>query len=69
MMPVSTGRGHSIGFMTVPFLLSISVFSERHVHGSRSLYAIAGRLSSVCLSVVGNARAPYSADCNFLQYF
>ena len=29
------------------------------------------RLSSVvCLSsVVGNARAPYSADCNFRQYF
>jgi len=24
---------------------------------------------SVCLSVVGNARAPYSADCNFPQCF
>ena len=23
----------------------------------------------VCLSVVGNARAPYSGGCNFRQYF
>ena len=30
---------------------------------SRSLYDVAR------LSVVGNARAPYSADCNFRQYF
>jgi len=27
------------------------------------------RLSSVCLSVIGNARAPYSVGCNFPQYF
>jgi len=35
---------------------------------SRSLYAVA-RPSVVCLSVVGNARAPYSGGCNFWQYF
>jgi len=35
---------------------------------SRSLYAVA-RPSVVCLSVVGNARASYSTDCNFRQYF
>ena len=34
---------------------------------SRSLYAVAR--PSVCLSVVCNARAPYSADCNSRQYF
>jgi len=27
------------------------------------------RLLSVCLSVVGNARAPYSGGCNFQQFF
>ena len=41
---------------------------------SRSLYAVARpsvvcRLSSVCLSVVGNARPPYSGGSNFRQYF
>ena len=35
---------------------------------SRSLYAIA-RPSVVCLSVVCNARAPYSGGSNFPQYF
>jgi len=35
---------------------------------SRSLYAVA-RPSVVCLSSVGNARAPYSGRCNFRQYF
>jgi len=35
---------------------------------SRSLYAVA-RPSVVCLSVVGNARAPYSDGSNFRQYF
>ena len=35
---------------------------------SRSLYAVA-RPSVVCLSVVGNARAPYSGGSNFRQYF
>jgi len=33
---------------------------------SRSLYAVA-RPSVVCLSSVGNARAPYSGRCNFRQ--
>jgi len=36
--------------------------------GSRSLYAVAHQ-SVVCLSSVGNARAPYSGRCNFAQYF
>ena len=39
---------------------------------SRSLYVVV-RPSVVCLSVVSlsvcNVRAPYSGDCNFLQYF
>jgi len=35
---------------------------------SRSLFAVA-RPSVVCLSVVGNTRAPYSAGWNFPQYF
>jgi len=35
---------------------------------SSSLYAVA-RPSVVCLSVVSNARAPYSGGCNFSQYF
>jgi len=26
-------------------------------------------LSVICLSLVGNARAPYSGNCNFRQYF
>jgi len=56
------------------------VFSERERENvnsrSRSLYAIARpsvcRLSvclSVCLSVVCNARAPYSGGSNLPQYF
>jgi len=36
-------------------------------YSTRSLYAVA-RLS-VCLSSVGNARAPYSRGSNFRQYF
>jgi len=33
------------------------------------LSSVVCRLSSVCLSVVGNARAPYSGGSNFRQYF
>ena len=38
---------------------------------SRSLYAVApvALPSVVCLSSVGDARAPYSGRCNFRQYF
>ena len=46
------------------------VFSERELTFT---FAICCRPSvcrlSVCLSVVGNARAPYSGGCNFRQYF
>ena len=54
--------------------ISVDVIFLANVNSrSRSLYAIARPsvvcLSSVCLSVVGNTRAPYSADCNFGQYF
>ena len=43
------------------------IFSEREL--KRSLYAIA-RPTVVCrLSVVCNARAPYSGGSNFRQYF
>jgi len=46
-----------------------TVFSERELTFT---FAICCR-PSVCLSVcrlsVGNARAPYSGDCNFRQYF
>jgi len=35
---------------------------------SRLLYAVAHPFV-VCLSVVGNAHAPYSGGCNFPQYF
>jgi len=34
---------------------------------SRSLFAVAR--PSVCLSVVGNVREPYSGGSNFRQYF
>jgi len=43
-------------------IILVNVNSRSHL-----LYAVA-RPSVVCLSVVGNARAPYSGDCNFLQY-
>jgi len=56
------------GFMSAGFLANVN-------SSSRSLYAVARpsvvfRLS-VCrlLSVVGNARAPYSGRFNFRQYF
>ena len=45
-----------------------TLFIEREPLSSRSLYAVA-RPSVVCLSVVYNVRAPYSAGCNFPQYF
>ena len=38
------------------------------VLSERSLFAVA-RPSVVCLSVVCNARAPYSGSCNFRQSF
>ena len=43
-----------------------------HVNSrSRSLFAVLSpvRLSSICLSVVCNVRAPYSGGSNFRQYF
>jgi len=64
---------YDFGTCEVPFryiIMSISVHCKRtslflaNVNvSSRSLYAIARP------SVVGNTRAPYSADCNFRQYF
>ena len=42
-------------------------FSERQRERSRLLIAVA-RPSVVCLSVVCNARAPYSGDCNFRHF-
>ena len=48
----------------VDFLLTVIELFLANVNSrSRSLYAVASP------SVVGNARAPYSADCNFRQYF
>jgi len=41
-----------------------TVFCERHVR-----YMLSPVRSSVCLSSVGNARAPYSGGGNFKQYF
>ena len=43
------------------------IFSERQREHSRLLIAVA-RPSVVCLSVVCNARAPYSGGCNFRQF-
>jgi len=48
--------------MMMMMMMMTTVFSERE------LYAIA-RPSVVCLSVVCNVRAPYSAGSNFRQYF
>ena len=45
------------------------VFSERKLTFATCCRPSVCRLSSVCLSVVGNARAPYSGDSNFRQYF
>jgi len=47
--------------------VELVIFSE-HERESHSLYAVACP-SVVCLSVVCNARAPYSGDSNFQQYF
>jgi len=43
------------------------VFTWTHVHVRYMLSPV--RLSTVCLSVVCNARAPYSGGWNFRQYF
>jgi len=52
-------------YMTAPFLLSISVFSERELVFT---FAICCH-RSVCLSSVCNARAPYSGGCKFRLFF
>ena len=52
-----------VGQMVTVLLAKANVNSR-----SRSLYAIA-RPPVVCLSVVCNARAPYSGGSNFPQYF
>jgi len=43
-----------------------TVFSERELMFT---FAICCRPSVCPMSVVGNARAPYSGGCNFRQYF
>jgi len=70
MRVFGTHEGRLVRSIAVQNLVAIDavVSSEREL----TLYAVA-RPSVVCLyvclSVVGNARAPYSADCNFRQYF
>jgi len=45
-----------------------NIIRLKYIYTRSSLYA-AVRPSVACLSVVGNARAPYSGSCNFRQYF
>jgi len=54
-----------MGFHVTGLYRSGVSFLER----SRSLHAIAHPRLSHCLSVVCNARAPYSGGSNFRQYF
>jgi len=63
---VSTNLTH---YPTVVFpnACCTSVFSERNAHVRYLLLPV--RLSSVCLSIVWNVRAPYSGGSNFRQYF
>jgi len=67
------GNRGSILTTTCPFpprYFQFSVFSERELTFTFAIwYRPSVCLSSICLSVVCNVRAPYSGGSNFRQYF